>query len=212
MNDFNAWLRGILAGLIISAPVGPVNVLCMSRAISKGRRAGLISGLGAGTADTIYGAIAGFSIQFVIGFLLREEFWIRLFGGILLIAVGVRYWFRSPRRMKDFEEAQSAHSAFITAFLLNLTNPTTVLSFLAVLTALGLHHHRSLLQSTALVAGIFIGAMIWWIGLALGASRLRHRLTDHALVVMNRIAGVAIGSFGLVTIALSRAASSQFSR
>ena len=75
MTDFNVWLRGILAGLIISAPVGPVNVLCMSRTIAKGRRAGLISGLGAGTADTIYGAIAGFSIQFVIGFLLREEFW-----------------------------------------------------------------------------------------------------------------------------------------
>lgn len=206
MNDFTVWVRGILAGLIISAPVGPVNVLCISRAITKGRRAGLISGLGAGTADTIYGAIAAFSIRFVIGFLLREEFWIRLFGGILLIAIGARYYFRSPRRMKEFEDSQSAHSAYVTAFLLNLTNPTTVLSFLAVLTVLGLDRHKSFLQSSTLAAGIFVGAMLWWIGLAMIGGGLRDRLTDHGLVVMNRIAGIAIGTFGIVTIALSRAA------
>lgn len=204
MDDFNVLLKGILAGMIISVPVGPVNVLCASRALVKGRKAGVISGLGAATADTIYGAIAGFSIQFVISFLTREQFWIRLFGGILLIAIGLRYFFRSPRSLKEVEREAEAHSDYVTALLLNLTNPTTVLSFLAVLTALGLHRHRSLAHSLTLVAGIFVGAMLWWICLAWIACRFRDRLNDHALMLMNRVAGVAIAGFGLVTAALSR--------
>jgi threonine/homoserine/homoserine lactone efflux protein len=143
MNDLGVLLRGIGAGLVISAPVGPVNVLCISRTLAKGRKAGLISGLGAAVADTIYGAIAGFSIHYVIGFLIREEFWIRLFGGTLLIVIGVRYYRRKPLRMKEIAQDQSARSDFATAFLLNLTNPTTVLSFMAVLTAFGLRQHKS---------------------------------------------------------------------
>jgi len=165
MHDFDVFFRGILAGLIISAPVGPVNVLCVSRALRKGRRAGIISGFGAATVDTIYGAIAGFSIQFIIGFLVREQFWIRLLGGILLIGIGVRFFFRSPRRLKEVDDHATTHSDYVSAFLLNLTNPTTVLSFLAVLTALRLHQHKSLSQSITLVAGIFgvrcSGGFLW---------------------------------------------------
>jgi threonine/homoserine/homoserine lactone efflux protein len=204
MNDLGVLLRGIGAGLVISAPVGPVNVLCISRTLAKGRKAGLISGLGAAVADTIYGAIAGFSIHYVIGFLIREEFWIRLFGGTLLIVIGVRYYRRKPLRMKEIAQDQSARSDFATAFLLNLTNPTTVLSFMAVLTALGLRQHKSWWQGLTLVAGIFTGAIVWWIGLSLVGSRVRNRLTDQSLVWMNQVAGFAIGAFGLLTLIIAR--------
>src|SRR3954465_3741536 len=84
MHQLDLLLRGVLAGLAIAIPVGPVNVLCISRTIAGGRRAGIISGLGAATADTIYGAIAGFSISLIINFLIEEKFWIRLVGGALL--------------------------------------------------------------------------------------------------------------------------------
>jgi threonine/homoserine/homoserine lactone efflux protein len=204
MNNFEIAVKGVLAGLIISAPVGPVNVLCISRALANGRKAGLVSGLGAATADTIYGAIAGFSIQFIIGFLMHEEARIKLCGGILLIAIGVRYFFRSPRSVRQEKKDDEVRSHYTSAFLLNLTNPTTIISFLAVLTVLRLHQHRSSLQSTLLVAGIFSGAMLWWISLALIASHFRDRFTDRAVVWMNRIAGTAIGGFGLITAALSR--------
>ena len=205
MTDFEILLRGMAAGLIISAPVGPVNVLCISRTIAKGRKAGILSGLGAAAADTIYGAIAGFSIHFVIGFLIREQFWLRLFGGGLLIAIGAYYYFRTPRRLKEIEGEQSARSDYISAFLLNLTNPTTVLSFLAVLTALGLHHHKSWWQGLTLVGGIFAGATAWWLLLAGIASHFRDRFNDRAMVWMNRLAGLAIGGFGLATVALNHA-------
>jgi threonine/homoserine/homoserine lactone efflux protein len=203
MNDLELLLRGVLAGLAISAPVGPVNVLCISRTLTKGRLAGFMSGLGAAAADTVYGAIAGFSISFVIQFLLREEFWLRLCGGSLLIVIGIVYYFKKPQSLRE-QSSSSAHSDFISAFLLNLTNPTTVLSFLAILAVLGMGHHRARWLTVLLIAGIFCGAMLWWLVLIAGTSRFREKFDDKAMLWMNRIAGLAIGAFGLVTLALSR--------
>lgn len=203
MNELELIYKGLLAGLAISVPVGPVNVLCVSRTISKGRMAGVISGLGAATADTVYGTIAGFSISFIIDFLMREVFWIRLFGGALLIGIGLRYFFKKPQSLAEQGES-SAHSQYISAFLLNLTNPTTVLSFLAILAALGMGHARSRWLTFLLIGGIFVGAMLWWIVLAVAAGHFRNRFNERAVLWMNRIAGMAIGTFGVLTLALSR--------
>lgn len=202
MQDWEVLLKGLAAGLAISASVGPVNVLCLSRTLIKGRKAGLVSGFGAATADTIYGAIAGFSIQWVVGFLLREENWIRFFGGMLLIALGVFYYLRRPKGLRETREEKTTQSDWVSAFFLNLTNPTTVLSFMAVLTALGFTE-RTWWQGFTLVLGIFIGAMLWWTTLAAVVNHFRDQLSDGFTVWMNRVAGVAIGGFGVVTLALS---------
>ena len=154
-------------------------------------------------ADTVYGAVAGFSISFVIQFLIREEFWIRLCGGSLLIAIGILYYFKKPQSLGGDDKSSSAHSEFVSAFFLNLTNPTTVLSFLALLAALGMGHHRARWLTLLLIAGIFAGAMLWWIILAAATSRFRDRFDDKAMRWMNRIAGLAIGGFGIVTVILS---------
>jgi threonine/homoserine/homoserine lactone efflux protein len=199
MQELELLLRGAVAGLAISAPVGPVNVLCVSRTISRGTRAGLISGLGAATADTIYGAVAGFSISVVIGLLIRNEFWIRLVGGILLIGIGIYYYFKRPVAPR-WEPSESAHSEYVTAMLLNLTNPTVVLSFLAVLAGLRLSHPRAWWLTLLMVAGIFLGSMLWWSLLALLANRFRERFNERAMLWMNRIAGLAIGGFGVATL------------
>jgi threonine/homoserine/homoserine lactone efflux protein len=200
MKDLELLLRGILAGLAISAPVGPVNVLCISRTVSKGWTAGVISGFGAALADTLYGAIAGFSIHFVIAFLIRQESWIRLFGGILLITIGLVYYIKKPQPLSRVNGKQE----YASTFLLTLTNPTTVLSYLAVLSALHLSGRRAWWQTLFLVAGIFVGAMLWWIILATLAHHLRYRFNDRAMLWMNRIAGLAIGGFGVLTLILSR--------
>jgi threonine/homoserine/homoserine lactone efflux protein len=204
MKGFDLLLRGIAAGLAISAPVGPVNVLCISRTITNGGRAGVISGLGAAAADTIYGAIAGFSITFIIGFLIKELFWLRLFGGILLIAIGIRYYFKQPQPLDAQPRKKSAHSDLVSAMLLNLTNPTTVLSFLAVLAVLGLGQRRSYGLSLILVLGIFAGSMLWWILLAALANYFRGRFNQRSMVWMNRIAALAIGGFGVITMLMAR--------
>ena len=203
MHELELLLRGALAGLAISAPVGPVNVICVSRTIAKGRPAGILSGLGAAAADTIYGSIAGFSITFIIAWLTREIRWIRLIGGILLIAIGAVYYFKRPKSLKEDAKDTSAGSDIATTFLLTLTNPTTVLSFLAVLALLGLGEQRHWTLTLFLVLGIFVGAMFWWILLAMISGHFRERFDDQAVVWMNRIAAFAIAGFGLITMALA---------
>lgn len=195
------WLlvKGLMAGLAIAVPVGPVNVLCASRTLAKGRVSGLVSGLGAATADALYGGIAGFSITFLIRFLEREEFWIRVIGGLLLLAVGVIYFRKPAQAVNQGGANRSTHSDFSSSLLITLTNPTTVLSFLAVLAALGMGGHRPWWLTFLLVAGIFCGSMLWWIILVLLVNQFRDKFNESAMRTMNRIAGVAIGGFGVVT-------------
>jgi threonine/homoserine/homoserine lactone efflux protein len=202
--DLELPLRGLAVGLIIAAPVGPVNVLCIQRTIQKGWKSGVLSGFGSAVADTLYGAIAAFGITLVIQFLIREEFWIRTIGGILLMGIGIVYYCKPPRPLEAGRENSSAHSDFISTLLLTLTNPTTVLSFLAVLATLGLGRQRPLWETSFLVGGIFCGSMAWWIILASGVNLLRSRINDRGMRWMNRVAGIAIGGFGLVNVLLSR--------
>ena len=198
------WLlsKGFMAGLAIAVPVGPVNVLCASRTLRKGRLSGLISGFGAATADALYGAIAGFSITFLIDFLEREEFWIRVIGGLLLVGIGVTYFCKPAQTVSLPGEDGAARSDYSSTLLLTLTNPTTVLSFLAVLAALGMAGHRLWWLNFLLVAGIFCGSMLWWVTLVLMVNWFRDRFDQRAMRTLNRIAGLAIGGFGIVTFVL----------
>jgi threonine/homoserine/homoserine lactone efflux protein len=197
-------LKGLAAGLAIAIPVGPVNVLVASRALTQGRRGALVSGLGAALADTFYGSIAGFSITFIIQFLQREEFWIRVVGGVLLVGIGVLYFRKPPQQMEE-ERNGSAHSALVSTLLLTLTNPTTVLSFLAVLAGLGLGQEGPGWRTLLVVGGIFTGSMLWWIVVTESVYRMRHKFDDTVICWMNRIAGIAIGAFGVLTFVLGLA-------
>ncbi len=197
-------LRGIAAGLIIAAPVGPVNVICIQRTLEKSWRSGILSAFGAALADTVYGAIAAFGISLVISFLVREEFWFRLIGGILLMAIGFVYYFKEPASLERNKQHSSPGSDLASTFFLTATNPTTILSYLVVLAALGLGQQRPLWETTVLVGGIFSGSMLWWIVLTTGANMLRSKVTDKTMGVMNHVAGVAIGAFGLLNVILSR--------
>ena len=165
----------------------------------------LISGLGAASADTLaFGCIAGFSITFIIQFLIREEFWIRLIGGILLVIIGASYYFKPPQSLSEERRESTEHSDYISTLFLTLTNPTTVLSFLAVLAALGMGGHSETWVTLFLVLGIFCGSMLWWIVLTVIVNRLRDKFDDHAMLWLNRIAGLAIGGFGVASFVLSR--------
>jgi threonine/homoserine/homoserine lactone efflux protein len=203
MTAVELLLRGTGCGIVIAAPVGPVNVLCVQRTIARGWRSGLVSGFGSAMADSIYGGIAAYSVSFVIAFLIREEFWIRLYGGIILIGIGVWYYFRRPQPLKE-ESSKTEHSDYASTFLLTLTNPTTVLSFMAVLAVLGLAQRRNGFLTLFVVLGIFCGSMVWWFILTGTANHFRKRFNDRTLLWMNRIGGLAIGAFGVITLILSR--------
>jgi threonine/homoserine/homoserine lactone efflux protein len=195
-------IKGLIAGLAIAVPVGPINVLVASRTLRKGRVSGALSGLGAATADGLYGAVAGFSITLVIDFLMREEFWIRVIGGAALVLIGILYYRKAPQSLRANGDDSGGHSDFLSTLLLTLTNPTTVLSFIAVLTALGMGGHRPIWLTLLLVGGVFCGSMLWWLILVTLVNWLRDRFNEDSMRWMNRIAGLAIGGFGVFTFIL----------
>jgi threonine/homoserine/homoserine lactone efflux protein len=197
---FELLWKGFAAGVAIAAPVGPVNILVISRAIEKGWKSGVVSGVGAALADTFYGSISGFSITFVIDFLMSRQKPIKIAGGLLLMAIAIVYARKKPQLLTSHRRDKATHSDLVSTLLLTLTNPTTVLSFLVVLSALGMDERRPIWLTSVLVGGIFCGSMSWWIFLTAVGSHLRDRVTDHAMVVMNRIGAGAIGSFGAFTL------------
>ena len=205
MREVELLIGGMIVGLMIAMPVGPVNILCIHRTLEGGWKSGVISGLGAAAADMLYGGVAGFSITLVVQFLVREQFWIRFFGGILLVIIGISYFFKRPEPLDaQTQDRASAYSDLRSTFLLTLTNPTTVLSFLAILAALGMGDQRQWWLTVFLVGGIFCGSMVWWIVLGSIVNLFRNRFNDRILLLMNRLAGLLIGGFGIAAIVLSR--------
>jgi threonine/homoserine/homoserine lactone efflux protein len=194
--------RGLIAGLVIAAPPGPVNVLCMQRTLARGLRSGLACGFGAAAGDTLYGATAAFSINTIIALLVRELPLIRLLGGSLLVAAGL-YCFR---RRPIPRAAYTSGGDLISTFLLSLANPTVVLSFLAVLAGLGLGGLCHWESTAFVVAGIFCGSMLWWTTLSVMVMRVRACIDERRLKWLNRLAGLAMAGFGAGLILLSQAA------
>lgn len=205
MTELELLIKGMIAGLMIAAPVGPVNILCINRTLTTGWKSGVICGIGAAAGDMFYGAVAGFSISLVIQFLVREQFWINLVGSILLIVIGISYFFKQPKPLTlQNEIGSTVYSNLRLTFLLTLTNPTTVLSFLAVLAALGVRDHRVWWLTVFLVVGVFWGSMAWWVLLSSIVNHFRGRFNGRLLLLMNRSAGLAMVVFGLVVFLFGR--------
>jgi len=196
--------RGALVGLSIAAPVGPIGVLCIRRALRDGFRAGFVAGLGAATADALYGCVAGFGLTAVSGFLLRAQFWIALLGGALLCYLGVGTLRSRPPSEDRPLPAGGLAGAYASTFALTLANPATILSFVAVFAAFGPGAVAGYGWAALLVLGIFAGSAAWWLVLSAGVSAARLRATPRAQRILSRICGAILLAFGLA--ALVRAA------
>ena len=137
------FLRGLIIGFSIAAPVGPIGVLCIGRTLTQGRISGLISGLGAATADALYGSIAAFGLTFISTMLINQQGWIRLIGGIFLCFLGIKISLSSPARQAARVKGHSLVSSYASTFFLTLTNPMTILSFAAIFAGLGVGSENS---------------------------------------------------------------------
>ena len=195
------FLRGWLIGLAIAAPVGPIGLLCIQRTLSQGRLAGLASGLGAATADAVYGFIAAFGLAFISGFLIAQQNVLALVGGVFLCYLAVRTFLAEPAANAAQARGGKVGTAYATTFVLTLTNPVTILSFVAIFAGMGLAAGTGDYAAAAwMVLGVFAGSASWWLLLSFGVGLLRTRMTADVLRWINRGAGVIIGAFGLVAI------------
>jgi threonine/homoserine/homoserine lactone efflux protein len=199
-------VRGVVIGFSIAAPVGPIGVLCIRRTLADGRLMGLATGLGAATADAIYGCMAAFGLTALTDRLVGAGMWIRLIGGAFLLYLGVRTLLAKPGDRAAAASGSGLAGAYLSTFVLTLTNPMTILSFLAVFAALGLcSTHPEPLAAVSLVLGVFLGSALWWLGLSGAVSMLRSRFDTRELRWVNLASGVVIVAFGVIAIASSAA-------
>jgi threonine/homoserine/homoserine lactone efflux protein len=200
------FLKGLLIGFSIAAPVGPIGILCIRRTLAEGRASGFVSGLGAATADAFYGSVAGFGLAFISSFLISQGTWLRLLGGAFLIFLGVKTLLARPAVSSAGEPAPlptaGLFGAYASTFFLTLTNPLTILSFAAVFAGLGIGSRSSgeFLSAGLLVLGVFAGSGAWWFTLSSAASWMRTRLSGRGLLWINRISGLIILGFGLAAL------------
>lgn len=200
--DFTVFfIKGMVLGFSIAAPVGPIGILCIRRTLTDGMLQGLLSGLGAATADACYGTVAAFGVTAAGNLLEAGRFWLHLGGGLFLLYLGCRI-FRSQPTEKSADTQKSGRvAAFASTFGLTLANPMTILSFAAMFAGLGSGAGtQGSATALQLVAGVFSGSLLWWLLLASFVGCLRSRFDTRHLVWVNRISGLVICLFGLLSL------------
>ncbi len=188
-------IKGLILGFSIAAPVGPIGILCIRRTLADGRLHGFVSGLGAATADAIYGAIAAFGLTIISGFLLTVGLPIRVTGTLFIVYLAFRIFFSNPREDRS---RNTDNTSFLLSYsstvLLTLTNPSTIISFLAVFAGFGLGlSGTSYFDATTIVFGVFLGSALWWLILSYSVGAVRHMFSDAVMTWVNRASGLLMG-------------------
>ena len=200
--DHGLLLKGILIGFSIAAPVGPIGILCIRRTLAEGRASGFLSGLGAATADAIYGCIGAFGITIISNILLSQHAVLRLGGGVFLCYLGITTFIAEPAEEAAAGRRSSLTGNYVSTLLLTLTNPVTILSFAAIFAGLGLGvSYESYYSAGILVLGVFAGSSLWWLILSSAVGAVRDNLNPKSLRWVNRISAAIILGFGIVALA-----------
>lgn len=192
-------LKGIIVGISVSAPLGPLGILCIQRTINKGFLSGFFSGLGAAFADIVYASVAGFGISIIADFLKAQEFPIRILGGVFVIIVGIMIFRSNPVKQIRQQKGQKKGylSDFISGFFITITNPITIVVFGAIFAGLGLNESSTLKLILLTLIGILVGALIWWLSLSIGVNVFRKKIRLRNLYWINKVTGVIVTLFGL---------------
>jgi len=193
--ELGFFVKGMILGFSIAAPVGPIGVLCIRRTIQYGRWSGFFSGMGAAVADTLYGMIAALGLTWLSGFMVAEQFWFRVVGGAFLLYLGIKTFRAKPMGKGNEVTHKTLTKDFASTFFLTMTNPMTIISYLAIFAGLGLTPEEG--SPTKLILGVFFGSAIWWIILSEGVTLFRSMVSERVMTLINRFAGALIAAFGI---------------
>jgi threonine/homoserine/homoserine lactone efflux protein len=200
--SFEFLYKGLILGFSVAAPVGPIGVLCINRTINKNFLAGFVSGLGAATADLLYGLVAGLGLTVISTFLIDQKLWIQIIGLLFLIYIGIKTIIKTDHDI-EFEKAadRGLLKDYFSTLILTITNPITILFFIAVFAGLGLSNtingFYSIIQ---LILGVFVGSCIWWLFLSGLTDRLKTRISKKILKKIDLLSGILILFFGLLIL------------
>lgn len=207
------WLRvvgaGLLIGLAVAAPIGAVNLICVRRTLAFGRLNGFLAGLGAAVGDGLFAIVVAFGLSTIADFVMRNELWLRLAGGLFLIAWAVRTYFSDPAatritgpRASWAEGAVDLPHTVAATFALTVTNPATLIAFTAIMAGLAneLGYHRTPAAAILLVVSVTAGSALWWFLLSHVVGRLHGQISDQWLRRLNQISAGLLGLLGFAVL------------
>lgn len=199
--DMDVLVRGFATGFAIAIPIGPIGALCIRRALVDGRLVGWACWTGVATADAFYSAVAAFGLTAVAAVLVDQRVWIRLVGGLLLCFLGLRALGSQPVERPVTAGGGRLGAAYVSTLGLTLANPTTILTFAAIFSGTGaLDSEGNQATAAFLVVGVFLGSYAWWLPVGIAVGVIRDRLTPGRMRWLNRLFGVVLVGFGLVTL------------
>lgn len=195
------FIKGMIVGFSLAAPVGPIGFLCIRRTLAENHFIGLMVGLGAAVADAMFGGVAAFGLTFVSSLLISQLFWLRLVGGSFLCYLGYKTLKAHPAPSATPPNNNGLCGAFLWTFFLTLTNPLTVLAFASIFAVLGIGDESfSYLSAAKIVTGVFTGSALWFLFLSMGAHLFRPLFSENSMRWVNRISGTVICGFGLIAL------------
>ena len=194
------YLRGIAIGFAIAAPIGPVGLLCIRKALADGRIAAFVAGLGAALADTFFGAVVGLGLGAVSQFISGHTHILKLVGGLFMLGLGVHTW-RAAAASLDSEtdgtRGPGMAKDFLSTFLITISNPGTILGVVGVFAALGASAQpHTLAHQVELVGGVFTGSALWWAVLTELTIAIRARFTPERMRLFNHVSGALLLGLG----------------
>jgi threonine/homoserine/homoserine lactone efflux protein len=195
-------VRGILLGIVIAAPVGPIGLLCIRRTLEGGIVMGFATGLGAALADGLFGAIAAFGVQAMTDWLAGHQTTFRLVGGVVMLIIAFKSFTAEPHPREIKRDIRTALGGFAVGLGLTLTNPVTIFAFVAIFAGFGLGGELSGdREAMTLVLGVFLGSALWFLTLSSGVATVRHMISDSVFRLINRGAAVLLAAFGVYALA-----------
>lgn len=212
MIDPGLVASGVAIGVAVAAPIGPVNLIVIRRTLRFGWLNGFLSGGGAAAGDAIFAAIAAFGLTAAMDFVIRIETVLQIVGGLFLIGLGLRTWFAHPHFAEEdvpgvpasagSVQAAAMAKVIVTTFVLTITNPATMLGFIAIFGGVaGLASAGDdYAHAATVVFSVMVGSILWWVGVSGFVSLFRQSMNDRLLVIVNRVSGGLIVSFGIVVL------------
>ena len=201
--DLILLIKGLIIGLLVSVPLGPIGVLCIQRTLNKGRRSGFISGLGASSADTIFALVASLGLTIVINFVREQQQYFQIAGGLIVLYIGFKIFYTNPVKQLKLQRMNKTMLSqdYVSVFLLTVSNPLAILLFIGIMAAINVANESlSVFQILIFLAGIFTGSASWWFLLSFLANRFRKRIRLRSIWWMNKITGTAVFIFGIVVL------------
>jgi threonine/homoserine/homoserine lactone efflux protein len=196
-------LKGIILGLTVSMPLGPIGIIMINRTIKRGMLAGFFSGLGMASADTLLAFLAGIGFTVIVSFINKEMFIISLIAGLIIIGVGLKVFLSNP--VKDMRNREMANKSlwrdFYSVFVLSISNPYTIFIFVAFFSGVHINGNvRAELVPFFLIPGVFVGAISWWFFLSYFVSRFKKKIRLRLIVRINKIAGIVVIVIGVIVL------------